>query len=81
MRPFIGTEALVAGTVNRYQLGTRYTDPRQRSRDIDRIAELTALGWLIVRVSGEMLRHRPAVIVGRVCGALRERGVVIAESA
>lgn len=58
-----------------------WTDPRQRSRDIDRIAELADLNWIIVRVSGEMLRHRPAVILQRVLAALRERGVSVALSA
>ena len=58
-----------------------WTDPRQRSRDIDRIAELETLGWLIVRVSGEMLRLRPTVILQRVRVALRERGLLVAESA
>lgn len=58
-----------------------WTDPRQRSRDIDRLAELAALGWAIVRVSSEMLRHRPAIIVARVWTALRERGLVVGELA
>ncbi|MBJ7387495.1 MAG: hypothetical protein JHC55_23745, partial [Mycolicibacterium sp.] len=58
-----------------------WTDPRQRSRDIDRIAELADLNWIIVRVSGEMLRHRPAVILQRVQAALRERGVSVVQSA
>ncbi|KAA0096714.1 DUF559 domain-containing protein [Mycolicibacterium sp. P1-18] len=58
-----------------------WTDPRQRSRDIDRIAELGELGWLVVRVSGEMLRRRPHVVVQRVRAALRERGVFVAETA
>jgi hypothetical protein len=58
-----------------------WTDPRQRSRDIDRIAELAALNWIVVRVSGEMLRHRPAVILQRVLAALRERGVFVVQSA
>lgn len=58
-----------------------WTDPRQRSRDIDRIAELADLNWIIVRVSGEMLRHRPAVILQRVLAALRERGVSVVQSA
>lgn len=58
-----------------------WTDPRQRSRDIDRIAELVALNWIVVRVSGEMLRHRPAVVLQRVRAALRQRGLIIAESA
>lgn len=50
-----------------------WTDPAQRSRDIDRIAELEALGWLIVRVSGEMLRYRPGIVVARVRNALAHR--------
>ncbi|GAB7068301.1 hypothetical protein H7J06_31330 [Mycobacterium hodleri] len=58
-----------------------WTDPRQRSRDIDRIAELAELNWIVVRVSGEMLRHRPTVVVQRVRAALRERGLVVAETA
>jgi Protein of unknown function (DUF559) len=51
-----------------------WTDPAQRTADIDRYAELGALGWLIVRVSGDLLRYRPEVIVVRVCAALREAG-------
>lgn len=58
-----------------------WTDPRQRSRDIDRIAELAELNWIVVRVSGEMLRHRPWVILQRVRAALRERGLIVAETA
>jgi very-short-patch-repair endonuclease len=51
-----------------------WKDPRQHSRDIDRHAELLALGWLIVRVSAEMLRYRREVIVSRTCAALRQAG-------
>jgi hypothetical protein len=51
-----------------------WTDPRQRSRDIERIAELEALGWRIIRVSGEMLRRRPRQFVERVRAALRAAG-------
>ncbi|MGH3676598.1 MAG: endonuclease domain-containing protein [Mycobacterium sp.] len=51
-----------------------WTDPRQRSRDIDRLAELAALGWTIVRVSGEMLRNRPRTVVERIRAALRANG-------
>ena len=58
-----------------------WTDPRQRSRDIDRIAELDSLGWIVIRVSGEMLRCRPRVILHRARVALRERGLVVDESA
>jgi len=51
-----------------------WTDPAQRTKDIDRYAELAALGWLIVRVSTDLLRYRPEVVVARVCAALREAG-------
>jgi hypothetical protein len=51
-----------------------WTDPRQRSRDIERIADLEALGWRIIRVSGEMLRRRPRLVVERVRAALHGAG-------
>lgn len=51
-----------------------WTDPAERTRDIDRQAELLARGWLIIRVSADMLRHRPHVIVARTCVALRAAG-------
>ncbi len=51
-----------------------WTNPAQRTADIDRYAELAALGWLIVRVSSDLLRYRPEVVVARVCCALREAG-------
>jgi hypothetical protein len=51
-----------------------WTDPLQRTADIDRYAELGALGWLIVRVSSDLLRYRPEVVVVRVCAALRQAG-------
>ncbi|ORM38030.1 hypothetical protein [Williamsia sp. 1135] len=47
-----------------------WSDRRQRSRDIDRLAELEAAGWQIVHVSAELLDERPAVIVARVRAAL-----------
>ncbi len=51
-----------------------WKDPRQHERDIDRLAELLARGWLIVRVSADMLRCRREVIVSRTCTALRQAG-------
>lgn len=51
-----------------------WTDPAQRSRDIDRLAELEARGWAIIRVSAEMLRNRPHVVVARVHRALLAAG-------
>ena len=51
-----------------------WTDPLQRRRDIDRLAELEALGWRIVRVSADMLTRRPRVIVDRTLMALTAAG-------
>jgi hypothetical protein len=51
-----------------------WTDPKRRTRDIDRYAELEALGWRIVRVSADMLRYRKPVIVERTRAALRAAG-------
>lgn len=51
-----------------------WTDPRQHQRDIDRLAELLARGWVIVRVSADMLRYRRDVIIVRTCSALRSAG-------
>jgi very-short-patch-repair endonuclease len=47
-----------------------WTDPAQRTRDIDRLAELEARGWTIIRVSADMLRYRPDVVVERTRTAL-----------
>lgn len=54
--------------------GGHWTDPQRRTRDIDRQAELEALGWRIIRVSADMLRCRPSTIVERTRAALRENG-------
>jgi very-short-patch-repair endonuclease len=51
-----------------------WTDPRQRSRDINRQAELADCGWIIVRVSSDMLRHTQGTVVARVAAALRAAG-------
>ncbi|UXA06008.1 DUF559 domain-containing protein [Mycobacterium sp. SMC-2] len=51
-----------------------WTDPVQRTRDIDRLAELEALGWTVVRVSADVLRHRPDVVVARARRALLAAG-------
>lgn len=50
-----------------------WTDPRQRSWDLERIALLEAADWVVVRVSADML-GRPRVIVERVRSKLRARG-------
>ena len=51
-----------------------WTDPRRRNHDIDRHADLSARGWIIIRVSADMLRYRREVIVERTCAALRAAG-------
>jgi REase_MTES_1575 len=56
-----------------YDGGQHWSDRKQRSWDIDRIAMLEAMGWAIVRVSAEMLA-RPEVIIERVRGKLRAAG-------
>lgn len=54
-----------------------WADPRQRTWDIDRQAELEALGWRIVRVSADMLRYRPSVVVARARAALTAAGAAM----
>jgi hypothetical protein len=51
-----------------------WTESRQYAYDVDRHAELLARGWVIIRVSAEILRYRPDVIVARVCLALQAAG-------
>ena len=51
-----------------------WTDPAVRQRDIDKQFALTELGWLIIRVSRDLLRYRRATYVARVESALRVRG-------
>ena len=53
-----------------------WTDPAVRQRDIDKQFELTALGWIIIRVSRDLLRYRRPTYVARVESALRGRGFV-----
>ncbi|MFI5510199.1 endonuclease domain-containing protein [Mycobacterium sp. NPDC051804] len=54
-----------------------WTDPKIRTRDVDRQAELEALGWRIVRVSADILRYRPHTIVERVAAALHATGALL----
>jgi len=51
-----------------------WTDPAQRQRDIDRHWALVALGWVIIRVSSDLLRYREATIIGRVEAAMYAAG-------
>lgn len=51
-----------------------WTDPDQHARDIDRLARLAAQGWVIIRVSRNILRYRPNVFLARVRDAVRAVG-------
>ena len=53
-----------------------WSDRYQRSWDIDRVAMLEALGWVVVRVSAEMMT-RPQVIIERVTAKLRAAGCLL----
>ena len=45
-----------------------WTDSRIRTNDIDRYAELQRRGWILIRVSADLLRYRPDVVISRVRG-------------
>jgi very-short-patch-repair endonuclease len=51
-----------------------WTDPDQHARDIDRLADLAAQGWVIIRVSRDLLRYRPHVFLARVRDAMQAAG-------
>lgn len=51
-----------------------WTDPKQRQRDIDRQVALADLGWVIIRVSAELLRYRKATLIARVEDAMNAAG-------
>jgi len=53
-----------------------WTDARQRAWDLERIALLEGLGWVVVRVSADMM-SRPGVIVERVRAKLRAAGCAV----
>lgn len=57
-----------------YDGAQHWTDPRQRTKDIDRHAALTESGWLIVRAGADLLRNRPHSLLDRVHTALASRG-------
>lgn len=51
-----------------------WDDPDQHARDIDRLANLAAQGWLIIRVSRDLLRYQPHVFLARVRDAMHAAG-------
>ncbi|ORX02172.1 hypothetical protein AWC29_20145 [Mycobacterium triplex] len=57
-----------------YDGAQHWTDSRIRANDIDRTVELERRGWRLVRVSADLLRHRPDVLVDRARSALLAAG-------
>jgi very-short-patch-repair endonuclease len=51
-----------------------WTDPWIRANDIERTVTLESRGWRLVRVSADLLRYRPDVIVDRARNALAAAG-------
>ena len=48
-----------------------WTSAQQRERDIDRYSALHDLGWVIVRVSNDLLRYRQGTLVARGNASIR----------
>lgn len=51
-----------------------WTDPKQRTRDIDQNVEYQELGWRIIRVGADLLRYRQGTIIARTRAALQAAG-------
>lgn len=51
-----------------------WTDPKQRTRDIEQNVEYQDLGWRMVHVGADLLRHRQRAIIARTRAALRAAG-------
>nr|WP_183502705.1 MULTISPECIES: DUF559 domain-containing protein [unclassified Mycolicibacterium] len=54
-----------------------WTDPAQRTRDINRLADLEACGWRIIRINSQLLRNAPGVVIDRIVAALTAAGCPI----
>jgi hypothetical protein len=57
-----------------YDGAQHWTDPVQRTRDIDRFAALADCPWTIIRVGSDMLRYRRGTLLYRVGAALCAAG-------
>jgi hypothetical protein len=51
-----------------------WTNPKQRTRDVERYAKLPELGWIDVRLTSGMLHNNPRAFLDRVGAALVTRG-------
>ena len=58
-----------------YDGAQHWSDALVRQADIDKMYELNRLGWIVIRVSNDQLRHRRTTYTTRVEKALRERGM------
>ncbi|WP_441961259.1 hypothetical protein [Mycolicibacterium houstonense] len=68
----LGKYPIVCG--DQYDGIQHWTDPRQRTRDIDQDAEYRELGWNIIRVGNDLLSRRPRMIIARTRAALDAAG-------
>jgi hypothetical protein len=57
-----------------YDGAQHWTDPAQHAGDIDRLEFFADLGWRMVRVSANHLRHQPDAVVRRAIAALLAAG-------
>lgn len=57
-----------------YDGAQHWTDPRQRTRDIEQDVAYRDCGWRIVRVGADLLRYRQATIIRRVQAELSAAG-------
>ncbi|WP_460724561.1 endonuclease domain-containing protein [Nocardia heshunensis] len=60
-----------------YDGAQHWTDSGQYARDIDRHAELAAMGWAVIRASAAHLRSRRLTLLTRTAAALRAAGAPI----
>ena len=51
-----------------------WDSPEAHARDIERIADLEAQGWIVIRLSRDILRYRRGTFLARVRDAMRDRG-------
>jgi very-short-patch-repair endonuclease len=68
----MGYEELRVGV--EYDGPQHWTSPEQRARDIERQCALVDLGWVIIRVTSELLRYRMATFIARVTAAMEAAG-------
>ncbi len=68
----MGYEELRVGI--EYDGPQHWTDAEQRDRDIDRYSALLDLGWVIIRVSSDLIRYRLGTFVARVVAAMQAAG-------